>query len=243
VDPAPRVTPCADPPCVFRPARVPVCADAKGFTALAFPCNQFGGQEPGTAAEIKATVRDELKATFPLFGKIDVNGANTHPVYTFLKKCFPGDITSVPPATPRPLALSPCSPADPVLSVRPFCAALGVAVGTSPASSSSIATVSPSTASRRSPGLISRYRAAALPHPCLHVILLLLSAADSCAAPLFAFHARHTSLICCRCPPMAALVTRNRPLPRRRRLLRRLPRSEPSQRANSRCPRRCERRG
>jgi len=59
---------------------------------MGFPCNQFGGQEPGTNAEIKQTVRD-MGITFPLFARIDVNGPKESPIYTFLKKCFPGDIT------------------------------------------------------------------------------------------------------------------------------------------------------
>ena len=56
----------------------------EGFVVLAFPCNQFGGQEPGSPAEIRAFL-DDRKITFPVFEKIEVNGANTHPVYTFLK--------------------------------------------------------------------------------------------------------------------------------------------------------------
>lgn len=51
---------------------------------LAFPCNQFGGQEPGGASEIRATA-DRYGVTFPMFAKIDVNGENTHPVYRILK--------------------------------------------------------------------------------------------------------------------------------------------------------------
>lgn len=51
---------------------------------LAFPCNQFGGQEPGGPTEIRATA-DRYGVTFPMFAKIDVNGDNTHPVYRILK--------------------------------------------------------------------------------------------------------------------------------------------------------------
>jgi len=51
---------------------------------LAFPCNQFGGQEPGAAAEIRAFA-DAKGATFPLFAKLDVNGFNTHPLFKDLK--------------------------------------------------------------------------------------------------------------------------------------------------------------
>lgn len=59
-------------------------AEAAGLRILAFPCNQFGGQEPGTDAEIKefAAARG---ATFDMFSKIEVNGANTHPLFVFLK--------------------------------------------------------------------------------------------------------------------------------------------------------------
>lgn len=57
----------------------------KGFVVLAFPSNQFGAQEPGSNAEIKAFACSRYKATFPLFAKVDVNGANTAPVYQFLK--------------------------------------------------------------------------------------------------------------------------------------------------------------
>lgn len=65
----------------------------RGLNVMAFPCNQFGAQEPGTEAEIKTFVTSKFGVTFPMFGKIDINGDNTHPVYTYLKKCFPGDIT------------------------------------------------------------------------------------------------------------------------------------------------------
>jgi len=57
----------------------------KGFEILAFPCNQFGGQEPGTSEEIQKFCRIKFSVTFPLFEKIDVNGEHTHPLYTFLK--------------------------------------------------------------------------------------------------------------------------------------------------------------
>lgn len=51
---------------------------------LAFPCNQFGAQEPGTPADILDFVAG-YGVTFPMFGKVDVNGPNTHPLYAFLK--------------------------------------------------------------------------------------------------------------------------------------------------------------
>ncbi|XP_019195917.1 PREDICTED: probable phospholipid hydroperoxide glutathione peroxidase [Ipomoea nil] len=57
----------------------------KGFEILAFPCNQFGSQEPGTNEEIMQRACTRFKAEFPVFQKVDVNGANTAPVYKFLK--------------------------------------------------------------------------------------------------------------------------------------------------------------
>lgn len=68
---------------------------AQGFTVLAFPSNQFGGQEPGTNEEIKEFCTSKYKVTFPIFDKIDVNGPKRHPLYTALsgdKSPFPGDI-------------------------------------------------------------------------------------------------------------------------------------------------------
>jgi glutathione peroxidase len=56
----------------------------RGFTILGFPCNQFGGQEPGSAAEIEAFCRSDYGVSFPMFDKIEVNGANAHPLYRFL---------------------------------------------------------------------------------------------------------------------------------------------------------------
>jgi glutathione peroxidase len=56
----------------------------RGFTVLGFPCNQFKGQEPGTAEEIKSFCSTTYGVTFPLFAKIDVNGADRHPLYTEL---------------------------------------------------------------------------------------------------------------------------------------------------------------
>ncbi len=57
----------------------------RGFAVLGFPCNQFGAQEPGTAEEIGAFCSTKYDVTFPLFAKIDVNGADAHPLYRFLK--------------------------------------------------------------------------------------------------------------------------------------------------------------
>ncbi|KEG12509.1 trypanothione/tryparedoxin dependent peroxidase 2 [Trypanosoma grayi] len=62
----------------------------KGFTVLAFPCNQFGGQEPGTELEVKEFVCTRFKARFPIMAKISVNGSNAHPLYEFMKKARPG---------------------------------------------------------------------------------------------------------------------------------------------------------
>lgn len=58
---------------------------AQGFEILAFPCNQFGGQEPGNNTQIKEFACTRFKAEFPIFDKVDVNGPNTAPVYKFLK--------------------------------------------------------------------------------------------------------------------------------------------------------------
>ena len=61
----------------------------KGLEILAFPCNQFLGQEPGTNEEIKKFCSGTYDVTFPMFDKIDVNGQNESPLYTFLKKSAP----------------------------------------------------------------------------------------------------------------------------------------------------------
>ena len=65
-----------------------------GFVILGFPCNQFGHQEPGDAAEIRDFCSTNYAVTFPLFAKIDVNGAGTHPLYRFLKHAAPGVLGS-----------------------------------------------------------------------------------------------------------------------------------------------------
>jgi glutathione peroxidase len=62
----------------------------KGLTVLGFPCNQFGRQEPGTAAEIGAFCTKNYGVTFPMFEKIEVNGDNTHPLWRYLKDEKPG---------------------------------------------------------------------------------------------------------------------------------------------------------
>jgi glutathione peroxidase len=58
----------------------------RGFTILAFPCNQFGAQEPGDASEIANFCSLTYDVTFPVMSKIDVNGGDAHPLYKFLKK-------------------------------------------------------------------------------------------------------------------------------------------------------------
>ncbi|HJV21331.1 MAG TPA: glutathione peroxidase [Holophagaceae bacterium] len=57
---------------------------AKGFEILGFPCNQFGGQEPGSAAQIQSFCQKNFGVTFPLFEKVEVKGAGKSPVYAFL---------------------------------------------------------------------------------------------------------------------------------------------------------------
>jgi len=70
----------------------------RGFSTLAFPANNFGAQEPGTAAEIKEFCESKYKVTFPLFAKISVKGEDQDPLYKFLTSKetnpdFAGDIT------------------------------------------------------------------------------------------------------------------------------------------------------
>lgn len=60
-------------------------AESKGLRILAFPCNQFNGQEPGDSEEI-CSFADRQKVKFDLFEKIDVNGDNAHPLWKYLKK-------------------------------------------------------------------------------------------------------------------------------------------------------------
>jgi glutathione peroxidase len=62
----------------------------RGFEVLGFPCNQFGAQEPGSEAEIGSFCSSTYDVTFPMFGKIDVNGADAHPLYQHLKNARPG---------------------------------------------------------------------------------------------------------------------------------------------------------
>jgi glutathione peroxidase len=57
----------------------------EGFAVLGFPCNQFAGQEPGTASEIAEFCSSAYDVTFPMFARIDVNGGRAHPLYRWLK--------------------------------------------------------------------------------------------------------------------------------------------------------------
>ena len=63
----------------------------RGFAVVGFPCNQFGGQEPGSADEIAEFCSATYGVTFPMFEKIEVNGAGRHPIY--------GSLTEVPDAS------------------------------------------------------------------------------------------------------------------------------------------------
>lgn len=66
----------------------------QGLEILAFPCNQFGSQEPGDAEEIKNFCSLNYDLSFPLFAKVDVNGENTAPIFSFLKESLPGILGS-----------------------------------------------------------------------------------------------------------------------------------------------------
>ena len=57
----------------------------RGFAVLGFPCNQFGGQEPGNAAAIEQFCASKYDVSFPMFAKIEVNGGEAHPLYQYLK--------------------------------------------------------------------------------------------------------------------------------------------------------------
>ena len=62
----------------------------RGFTVLGFPCNQFGAQEPGDAEEIATFCKLTYDVSFPVYGKIDVNGDQAAPLYEHLKSEAPG---------------------------------------------------------------------------------------------------------------------------------------------------------
>ena len=62
----------------------------RGFAVLGFPCNQFGGQEPGDARQIAEFCETKYDVTFPMFAKIDVNGSHAHPLFNHLKNAKSG---------------------------------------------------------------------------------------------------------------------------------------------------------
>ncbi len=62
----------------------------RGVEVLGFPCNQFGGQDPGSNQDIQQFCELNYGVSFPMFQKIDVNGDNTHPLFKFLKSQAPG---------------------------------------------------------------------------------------------------------------------------------------------------------
>ena len=62
----------------------------RGFSVLGFPCNQFGGQEPGDSRQIEQFCTTNYAISFPMFSKIDVNGSDTHPLYQYLKNAKSG---------------------------------------------------------------------------------------------------------------------------------------------------------
>jgi glutathione peroxidase len=64
---------------------------ARGFEVLGFPCNQFMGQEPGTADEIREFCDTSYHVSFPIFEKIDVNGDQQHPIYAELEQTADAD--------------------------------------------------------------------------------------------------------------------------------------------------------
>ena len=68
----------------------------QGFSVLGFPSNQFGAQEPGTNEEIAEFCETEFGVTFPMFAKIEVNGANAHPLYKHLTSEKPGVLGTEP---------------------------------------------------------------------------------------------------------------------------------------------------
>jgi glutathione peroxidase len=63
---------------------------SRGFAVLGFPCNQFGGQEPGDAKQIAVFCESKYDVTFPMFAKIDVNGSQAHPLFNHLKNAKSG---------------------------------------------------------------------------------------------------------------------------------------------------------
>jgi glutathione peroxidase len=66
----------------------------QGLEVLGFPCNQFGGQEPGTDAEIQEFCSTNFDVSFPVFAKVDVNGEDAHPLFAYLRSEDPGDFSA-----------------------------------------------------------------------------------------------------------------------------------------------------
>jgi len=66
----------------------------RGLVVIGFPCNQFGGQEPGKAEEIGAFCQKNYGVSFPLAEKVDVNGAQAHPLFAYLTRALPGALGS-----------------------------------------------------------------------------------------------------------------------------------------------------
>ncbi len=66
---------------------------AEGFVVLAFPCNQFGGQEPGGADDIERVCRVNYGVSFPVFEKVEVNGPGAHPIFQWLTSSLGGFLT------------------------------------------------------------------------------------------------------------------------------------------------------
>ncbi len=67
----------------------------EGFVVLGFPCNQFAGQEPGSEEQISEFCRVNYGVSFPMFGKVDVNGSGTHPLWAWLKQSKGGRLGSM----------------------------------------------------------------------------------------------------------------------------------------------------
>mmetsp|Transcript_20059 Transcript_20059/g.29655 ORF Transcript_20059/g.29655 Transcript_20059/m.29655 type:complete len:119 (+) Transcript_20059:56-412(+) len=68
---------------------------SKGLEVICFPCNQFGGQEPGTPEEIQQFVTEKFGFTGTMTEKIEVNGPNAHPLYIYLKNEQPGMVSAI----------------------------------------------------------------------------------------------------------------------------------------------------
>jgi glutathione peroxidase len=64
----------------------------RGFTVLGFPCNQFGGQDPGSNDEITEFCQLNYGVSFPMFGKVEVNGSGAEPLFDHLKSAAPGTL-------------------------------------------------------------------------------------------------------------------------------------------------------